>query len=159
MTRYLKVLKVEMESIGYHYLSLTDLIKVYKSHPEITQNVIGNPLTPDKYTLAHRLLEKPSESAPLVAINIPLLSSVPDAYANPKITILSQDGYWFQVELHFRFIYNGSSNPNICARSLFDEKFTGYWTANTNELDYPYLILCMLKNEYWKDFSKLIEEK
>ncbi|SHE43950.1 hypothetical protein [Dysgonomonas macrotermitis] len=157
-TRYLKVSKRDIATLGYQYLSLNSLVEIYKKHPEITQNVVGYPLQRYKPVslqrgMAYVLREKPEDAAPYIIMNMPTRGHG----APTSTTILARDGYWFELELHYRFIYNGSSNPAVCARSQFDEKFKGYWKANTDELGFPYLLLDILKHEYKKRIPELVK--
>ncbi|MDR1398236.1 MAG: hypothetical protein LBJ14_10975 [Desulfarculales bacterium] len=44
----------------------------------------------------------------------------------PEAEVLSRRGDWEEVRLQYRFKYNGSADPNICAVSLFEGTFTGF---------------------------------
>jgi len=63
----------------------------------------------------------PDDSAAFVPIAMPLGSG-----AEPEVEVLSRHGEWEEVRLHFRFKYNASSDPQVCAMSLYQETFSGF---------------------------------
>lgn len=44
----------------------------------------------------------------------------------PTVEVIARQGEWEEVRLHYRFKYNGSTDPNICMMSLFEGTFTGF---------------------------------
>lgn len=64
----------------------------------------------------------PDDSAAFVTLVLPFGSNS----AKPTVEVLSRQGEWEEVSLHYRFIFNGTLAPNGCARSLFDKTFTGF---------------------------------
>lgn len=62
----------------------------------------------------------PDDNAAFVAMRVPHPGQEPD------VEVLSVDGKWERVRLHYRFIFNSSRDPSVCARSLFDQEFIGY---------------------------------
>ncbi len=56
---------------------------------------------------------------------VPLLLSS-GGNPEPLVEVLSRQGEWEEVRLHYRFKYNGSTDPNICAMSLFEGSFIGF---------------------------------
>ena len=52
---------------------------------------------------------------------------------SPTVEVLSRQGEWEEVRLHYRFKYNGSRDPNVCAMSLFEGTFTGFRKAADRE--------------------------
>ena len=63
----------------------------------------------------------PNESAAFVPIAMPMGGG-----SEPKVEVLSRQGGWEEVRLHYRFKYNGSTDPNVCEMSLFEGTFTGF---------------------------------
>ena len=63
----------------------------------------------------------PNESAAFVPIAMPMGGG-----GEPKVEVLSRQGEWEEVRLHYRFKYNGSTAPNVCEMSLFEGTFTGF---------------------------------
>lgn len=49
----------------------------------------------------------------------------------PAEEVLARHGEWEEVRLHYRFKYNGSTDPNICKMSLFEGTFTGFRKITT----------------------------
>ena len=63
----------------------------------------------------------PDESAAFVPIAMPVGGG-----GEAKVEVLSRQGEWEEVRLHYRFKYNGSTDPNVCEMSLFEETFAGF---------------------------------
>ena len=51
----------------------------------------------------------------------------------PRVEVLSCQGDWEEVRLHYRFKYNGSMDPKVCEMCLFDETFTGFRKITENK--------------------------
>jgi hypothetical protein len=71
----------------------------------------------------------PDHSAAFVPLALPLGNGGKE----PKVEILSRKGEWEEVRLHYRFKFNGSTDPNVCAMSLFEEAFTGFRKITENK--------------------------
>lgn len=161
-TKYLKVRKEDIALTGYRYLSLNELIDVYKKNPIIVQNVVGFSLKNSEYNRkegnynTYYIKDSDENNASFVPIPLPLNSK-------PDVKILSRNGYWFRVILHFNFMYYDSDILNRivytggCYASFFDREFIGYWKATTDDMDYPFLILSMLKPICWSSFPKYVD--
>ena len=73
------------------------------------------------FVQANILRVAPDDSAAFVPIDLPR------GYGgDPKVTVLSRQGEWEEVSLYYRFKFNASSSPNICAMALFEGSFTGF---------------------------------
>lgn len=65
---------------------------------------------------------EPDDSAAFVPLALPWCCGNPE----PTVEVLSQQGEWEEVSLYYRFIFNSSTDPIVCARSLFERTFTGF---------------------------------
>lgn len=69
----------------------------------------------------------PDDSAPFVPIAMPIGGG-----GEPEVELLAHHGEWEEVKLHYRFKYNGSTDPNVCKMSLFEGSFTGFRKVSQN---------------------------
>ena len=63
----------------------------------------------------------PDDSAAFVPMLMPW-----GGHPEPKVEVLSRQGEWEEVRLHYHFKFNGSTDPNVCKMSLFEGTFTGF---------------------------------
>ena len=154
-TRYFKVRKTDIAATDFRYLPLDKVLDIYKSESTIVQNVVGTPIIDFENNLdgtggvVSILRKEPSDTDPLIAISLPKDSK-------PQVTVLSaENDYWFHLDLHYYFLYNGCQvkGSMMPGGVVFDKNYIGYWKAQTDDLDYPYLILSMLKPMYWAKFA------
>lgn len=83
---------------------------------QLYDEIILEPLGGSTPYVQHDILRvDPDDGAAFVAMRVPQPGQEPD------VEVLSVDG-----KLHYRFIFNGSRDPSVCARSLFDQEFIGY---------------------------------
>lgn len=69
----------------------------------------------------------PDDSAAFAPLALPLGGG-----GEPSVEVLSRQGEWEEVRLHYRFKYNGSTDPNVCKLSLFQGSFTGFRKISEN---------------------------
>lgn len=144
----------EAKRLGLKYIDFQTLHKFLADKPEMARNILGSRLAPDKPSgggkgisrrvTAYILKTEPKTDASFVKQEIPM-SVTPAA-----VTVLEKKEGWFRLKIQFRFFYNASTNPKVCARSLFDRTYTGWWKAPLDKNGFPYLFPSMVKHEAWE---------
>ena len=149
-SRVLRVDKNALRAAGFRYIPLNALREWYDRHPERLKNLLGPSPTPTispgaqkrRYALLH---VRPDDAAPFVNISLPGGGGVPQG------RIVSRKGDWFELELYYRFKYNGSKEPGVCAMSLCEETFQGFWKAPLDANGFPVLLPALLRDPAdWK---------
>ena len=149
-TRTLRVDKSALRAAEFRYIPLDALHVWYAQHPELLKNGLERVISasPDPVGPAggtwNILRTGPENTAPFVAINLP-------GGGAPQIRIVSRTGEWFELELHFRFKYNASRQPDVCMMSLYEKTFQGFWKAPRDVNGFPLLFPALLRDPAdWK---------